>query len=302
MSDSPVITVDVDGTLGADGAAVWAAAIAHRHGWGLRLVHTLPEALYLMSDIEVMRQGPAVARTRSGGESILDHAAELVRARFSGLEIGTELLLGPPEAALAAAGSRARMIVLAHERGGLVDRLLGSPVLEVVKRASCPVTFWCGTPGQLPDRRPVVLGVDGSALGDTALVEAFEFASLFGAPLTAVHTWSVQSDAGGVTNPLLLDTDVLADDAKSRLTAYLATLRELFADVPVIEVVTQDEPARALLRAADGAQLLVVGTHGRGRIAGAFYGSVSRHLLRHSPCPTMLCRPSSHSQTLRARH
>lgn len=296
MTASPVITVDVDGTLEADGAAVWAATVAHRRGWGLRLVHTLPEALYLMSDIEVMRQGPAVAHPRTGGEMILDHAADLVRARFPGLEVGTELLLGPPEAAVAAAGARARMIVLAHERGGLVDRILGSPALEVVKRASCPVTFWCGTPGQLPDRRPVVVGVDGSTLGDTALVEAFEFASLFGAPLTAVHAWSVQNEAGGVTNPLLIDTDALAHDATTRLAAHLATLRELFADVPVTEVVTEDEPARALLRAADGAQLLVVGTHGHGRIAGVFHGSVSRHLLRHSPCPTMLCRPGSHPE------
>ncbi|MGV0849866.1 universal stress protein, partial [Mycolicibacterium phlei] len=52
-----------------------------------------------------------------------------------------------------------------------------------------------------------------------------------------------------------------------------------------------DKPSRALLRHLDGAQLVVVGSRGRGVLAGAVLGSTGLNLLHHSPIPTVICRP-----------
>ena len=45
------------------------------------------------------------------------------------------------------------------------------------------------------------------------------------------------------------------------------------------------KPAGALIRAGMGAELLVVGAHGRGAFSGLLLGSVSRAMLHHAPCP-----------------
>ena len=73
----------------------------------------------------------------------------------------------------------------------------------------------------------------------------------------------------------------------------LAGYAERYPDVQVTRVVTRDRPVRALVDAAKGAQLLVVGSHGRGGFKGMLLGSTSRALLQSAPCPMMVVRPDS---------
>jgi nucleotide-binding universal stress UspA family protein len=71
----------------------------------------------------------------------------------------------------------------------------------------------------------------------------------------------------------------------------LAGWQEKYPDVRVDRVVLRDRPVRALLRLAENAQLLVVGSHGRGGFSGMLLGSTSQALVYHSPCPLAVVRP-----------
>jgi len=51
-------------------------------------------------------------------------------------------------------------------------------------------------------------------------------------------------------------------------------------------------PAATILRAAESADLVVVGSRGRGGLKGLFLGSVSRQVVHHSPCPVLVVPPT----------
>jgi nucleotide-binding universal stress UspA family protein len=61
-------------------------------------------------------------------------------------------------------------------------------------------------------------------------------------------------------------------------------LRDTFPDLKVEAETLVEHPAAALTRESTTAQLLVVGSRGRGPVRGLVLGSVSQHLLRHSAC------------------
>jgi nucleotide-binding universal stress UspA family protein len=65
--------------------------------------------------------------------------------------------------------------------------------------------------------------------------------------------------------------------------------------VPVKRVVVKDRPAHALQSRSAGAQLLVVGSRGRGGVSGMLLGSVSQALLGHAECPVAIVRPATAS-------
>ncbi|MFD9666944.1 universal stress protein [Rhodococcus sp. NPDC059968] len=292
----PVVVVGVDGSPAARRAAVWAAALASRTGAPLRVVHALPEALYLMTDAAVMGQGPAIAQHRAAGEKVLDDASTEVRLRFPELDVHTDLAPGPTAPALAAAGATARMIVLGADiPSGVGVSAAGSTAIALARHGTCPITVCRQQSEMLPDRRPVVVGIDDSDSSAAAVFSAFEFAHLFGAPVVAVHAWSPRHAAGNVTIPFLVDRDALEDSEHDVLAAHLSGVRERYPGVAVTEVVEPTTPARLILDRATAAQLVVVGSHGHGRLAGAILGSVSHHLLHHSPCPIMIHRARHHS-------
>ena len=74
------------------------------------------------------------------------------------------------------------------------------------------------------------------------------------------------------------------------LSSYLNELSEQYPDVVVKKAITRDRPVRALAAAAQGAQLLATGSHGRGGFKGMLLGSTSRALLQEAPCPMMVVR------------
>ena len=69
--------------------------------------------------------------------------------------------------------------------------------------------------------------------------------------------------------------------------------KDKYPDVEVEQIITRDRPVRALADASEDAQLLVVGSHGRGGFRGMLLGSTSRALLQEAPCPLMVVRPES---------
>ncbi|EID78250.1 MULTISPECIES: universal stress protein [Rhodococcus] len=294
-SSGQTMVVGVDGSPAARGAAVWASALASCTGTPLRLVHALPEPLYRVSDVTAMGQAPAIAQARKVGEMMLGEATTAVRLRFPDLDVRTDLVPGPTAPALTACGAAATMIVVgADDPRGVGALATGSTAIHLVKHSTCPITVWRGQPGTLPDHRPVVVGVDPSGSSAAAVLSAFEFAHLCHTPVIAVYGWSTRHSAGDVTIPLLVDWEALDESERAVLAAQLAEAKRRYPDVAVTAVVEPKNPAQLITDQAADAQLVVVGSHGRGRFTGAILGSVSQHLLHHSPGPIMIHRGAHH--------
>ena len=207
------------------------------------------------------------------------------------LDIEQVEVTGYPAPVLLGESAHAEIVVLGDRGlGGFTGLLIGSVSVEVTAHASCPVIV---VRGPEPDRtvprpEPVVVGVDGSPTSEAATAFAFEAASLRGVPLVAVHVWrDVLVDA---TMAPLLDWDVIDSDEREVLAERLAGWSEKYPDVPVRRLVARDRPARTLVEESGRAQLVVVGSRGRGGFHGLLLGSVSQALLHHAHCPVAVVR------------
>jgi len=140
--------------------------------------------------------------------------------------------------------------------------------------------------------RRIVVGIDGSAASRQALRRAAEEAEAHGARLEVVWAWSLLDQGTGAPfDPHHGEASVRADIEK--------LVAEEFGERPPPLVVRpeNDLPARALVAAAEGAWLVVVGSRGRGGVTGLLLGSVSSHLAHHAPCPVLIVRGADDGAT-----
>jgi nucleotide-binding universal stress UspA family protein len=137
----------------------------------------------------------------------------------------------------------------------------------------------------------IVVGVDGSQASQEALAWAMRQAELTGASVDAVIAWHDPVVIGGMPHgPVaVLEQAAFGEFAATTLSR---TIRDVGAHsaVSVNPVVRQGNAAQMLLDAADGADLLVVGSRGHGGFAGALLGSVSQQCVNHAPCPVVIIR------------
>lgn len=132
----------------------------------------------------------------------------------------------------------------------------------------------------------IIVGVDGSDSSLAALDWALEEARLRSGQVHIVSAWHypVIGDAAG-RGP---DRDAFGEHARQ---ANADALRHsAAAGVEVTSEVTEGHPADVLLRAAAGADLLVLGSRGHGGFTGMLLGSVSNHAVHHAPCPVLVVR------------
>jgi nucleotide-binding universal stress UspA family protein len=142
------------------------------------------------------------------------------------------------------------------------------------------------------DRR-IVVGVDGSQGSRTALAWALIQARLTGAAIEAVAAWQEPVMLVGYGYPVggagYLDGDSIAAIAQKTLDDTIAAVAaDLGEPADVSTRTVMGHPAQVLPDAADGAQLLVVGSRGHGTFAGMLLGSVSQHCVQHAPCPVVV--------------
>jgi nucleotide-binding universal stress UspA family protein len=167
--------------------------------------------------------------------------------------------------------------------------LLGSVSSGLIRHAHCPVALIRHDDPELPDpaQGPVLVGIDGST-SDLATAIAFEEASLRQAELIALHAWNdinMNSIPGYDWSPTTAKEGHLLADA-------LAGWQERYPDVSVQNRLVSDRAAHALVDASRSAQLVVVGSHGSGALAGMLLGSVSNAVVQAVQRPVIVARPS----------
>jgi nucleotide-binding universal stress UspA family protein len=143
-----------------------------------------------------------------------------------------------------------------------------------------------------PLGRRIVVGVDGSPGSDRALRWAITQAQLTDASVEAVASWQDPVASGaysfGFAPVLAEDEDWVTLTEKYLQESVARAVDELHSRVRIVTRVVQGHPAQALLNAATGAELLVVGSRGHGKLAGMLLGSVSQHCVQHAPCPVVV--------------
>jgi nucleotide-binding universal stress UspA family protein len=280
-------------------AAQWAADYANLRRLPLVLVRALPSAVFFSptdeSTIEAAFRVQALAAAKG------QIARDVVTLRQEHPELVVSWRVRPGEAAdvLVDLGTHASLVVVgATGRSRAGAMLLGSTATEVANHASCAVAVWReDTDSATRQTLPVVVGVDGSPASELAVEQAFDFASMLGVRLVAVHTW--------IANELPYPATVTPTGDEERELALLAEClagwSEKYPDVEVLRVCKQASPGAELLARARDAQLIVVGSHGHSGLAGTLLGSTSQRLLHRSPCPVLVCRSKAQPSPFHTR-
>ncbi|MEK2477411.1 MULTISPECIES: universal stress protein [Streptomyces] len=283
-----IITVGLDGSAEALAAARWAADEAHRRGAVLRLLHAW---------ILLAAQAPDTAPERDQNvyaRQVVRDATAAVRARHPDLRIIEDLVGDEPEPVLLRAAAESRLLVLGSRAlSTWRSFVLGDVSLSVVARAEGPVVLVRADDGEPQDRaRPpeatgprVVAGLGLRGPAERLLAFAFDAAASRGALLQVVHgrpfpvtvysPWGVDPDAAHEATA----------EAERELAEALDPWCARFPDVPVQRTVLPDSPARAVVEAAPGAGLLVVGRRHHRRVPAPRIGPVVHAAVHHVTCP-----------------
>jgi nucleotide-binding universal stress UspA family protein len=281
------VVVGVDGSASALGAVRWAAVEADRRGAPLRLVTAF--------SWEPDRGHPG--RGEHYREELLERArqhlvADAVTAAeraVPGLDVSSEVMVGFPIGTLYDETARAQLLVLGTRGlGGVTGLLAGSVAVALSAHAACAVVVVRGEDRDPFSPEPVVVGVDGSPNSEAAVGFAFRAAAARKVGLVAVHAW-----ADAMIDPqvaALLDWAALEDDQRTLLSGRLAAQTEEHPEVPVTRLLVRAGATHALVEQSKDAQLVVVGSRGRGNAAGLVLGSVSHGVLHRSHCPVAVVR------------
>ncbi|HKS48524.1 MAG TPA: universal stress protein [Amycolatopsis sp.] len=273
------IVVGVDGSEESERAVRWAATEAGLRKAHLHLVHGFaPQLEYEGTGLAMPQE--VIASLVHAARDILDQRAATARQVAGDVPVTTETAQNLPVPLLLELSRRARMIVLGSSgSGGFTGMRIGSTASAVAAHARCPVVVVRGTAGE----GPVVVGVDGSPVSERAIAAAFDEASWRQAPLVAVHAF--------VDVEYISGWHATEEEERAVLAESLAGWREKYPDVGVERIAVLDRPRHQLLDWSQRAQLVVVGSRGRGGLPGLLLGSTSQALIQHAHCPVMVVRP-----------
>lgn len=293
-ADKSRVIVGVDGSDSSRYALEWSAQEAQLRGLGLHIVTAVEvyeaEGPFggLVASYPTAEDSPQFKEAKA----LLDYAHGWVARLYPDVDVRTRLILRRPAEALLEAAREpgaATVVVGSRGRGSLASAFAGSVGVELAAHAPIPVVV-------LPKKHEtvrgaqarVVVGVDGSETGRRAAEFAFAEADRRGVELVAVCAWQPITVFAMTMGPVpaeIFDEEVIAENARDTLEAAIADLRERYPDVPVSARGVRAHPVVALLETATPADLIVVGSRGRGGFAGLLLGSVSQSVLHgaHGP-------------------
>ncbi|TDD44312.1 universal stress protein [Nonomuraea terrae] len=273
MMDKAIV-VGVDGSQAAKAALAWAADDAVRTGLPLRIVHvrepwrreTEPTASNVR---ETMAEWHML---------LLAESAEQARAFAPAAQVSTALATGAVVQRLKTEAETAVTLVVGGKgHGRLPTFAIGSVTAELAGHTASPLvvvrTF------TMEQRGEIVIGYDGSPDADAAMAFALEQARFRAARIRVLH---------GSRYPALAPHPVgygpVPMGETNELGGRLAHWREKSPHVEMVETIVPGSAVSALVEASRTADLVVVGSRGRGGFASAVLGSVSHSVVRRARC------------------
>ncbi len=272
------VVVGVDGTGRSLKALMWAAQRASLHRVPLRILHALPR---YEGDFPIFPPGRFETAQQHGNE-IIAEATSLVRGSYPDLDLATEMSMSTPARLLLAESEGAHAVVIGAKGEDIGNLFLGSTALQLVGHAACPVVV---VNHVATGHHLVVVGTDGSPDSTEALAFAFGAASLGQARLQVVSALGLpQGWPRHLLRPLPEDNEEVAR-RRQQVEDQIAPLRNQHPGVRVDLAVHRVGPLHALVSASHRADLLVVGSRGRGGFHGLAVGSTTHKLLHTAGCP-----------------
>jgi nucleotide-binding universal stress UspA family protein len=289
--EHPGIVVGVDGSPASRVAVDWAARDAAMRNVPLTLVHVANGVVAPLSQTP-LPTGFGKWQQQRGRQFIDDAIRVAAEATIETgpVQVKTEMYYSATIPTLVDLSKEAEIVVVGSRGQGAFGSLLGSVSAGLVHHAHCPVAVIHDEDPLMPHpaQAPVLVGIDGSPASELATAIAFDEASRRQVDLIALHAWS---DAGVLDFPGM-DWSTMKSSEDEVLAERLAGWQERFPDVTVHRLVVCDRPARQLVEHSEEAQLVVVGSHGRGGFAGMLLGSVSAAVVHSARMPVIVARQS----------
>jgi nucleotide-binding universal stress UspA family protein len=174
-------------------------------------------------------------------------------------------------------------------RKGMERMLIGSVAEQVVREAPCPV-LTVRAPAGMQVRR-ILVPVDFSEHSKEAIPAAVSLAERYGAE---IEFFSVidEDELPASGAPVLGPVHVAPEEVEARIRKLMNDLvKEHRNGVAITGTVRVGDPAKDILDyAADGADLIVMATHGRTGLQRMLLGSVAEKIIRKAPCPVFTVR------------
>ncbi|MEY8017522.1 universal stress protein [Mycobacterium servetii] len=287
------VLVGVDGSAAALGAVRWAAHDAALHRVPLVLVHVIDAALPEWFEVAALTDFGQRQQRRARGfvESAIKVAEESTDGHGP-VHIEGKVLTSATIPTLVGLSAQAAMVVVGYRRRDALARsVLGSVSSALVYHAQCPVAVIHDREarGAAVARAPVLVGIDGSAASEAATAIAFQEASRRGVGLVALHAWTEPwaSGSGRFQNA---HWDAQLSEQEATLAERLAGWQDRHPEVTIRRRLEIGDPASCLIDASEQAQLIVVGSHGCGRLRGALLGSVGAAVVSRAKIPVIVAR------------
>lgn len=285
------LVIGYDGSDASGSALLWTVAEADRRSASVSVVasYAMPRVMNVYG-IGIDGATPdELARLEGSCRRGVEAAVRTALEQHPGVGLEFDVVDHEPATSLLAAGRDADLVVVgSNGLGAIKDYLFGSVLGTMLHESVCPVVVV--PPKIRPQTNRIVVGVDGSTASDEALVWAVEEGELRQAELNIVHAWEYpftlrERGTGRGSEFAEVDAALVLDEAVEIAGARLAG--------SVISELREGNATELLVAAGEEADLIVVGSRGRGGFRSMLLGSVAREVAARATCPVCVIRSTA---------
>lgn len=286
---SETVIVGYNGSEASAEAVGWAAHEAAVRGATLRIVTCVEMPVMAGEAALGWNSGAAYEAIREASSTTSEAMTTKVTAEYPDLDVVAEVVPGPAGSAMLTDTAATDLIVVgASSREGAAAFWLGTTPRQLVHNSPCPVVVVRGAATRgAPDR--IVVGIDGSATSDAAVVWAADEADRHEVNLHMVHGWSYAY--APVDASATQARDLTEVDADCTLNRSMELARER-CGATVTGQLVETSAVTALLEELRDGDLLVLGSHGRGGLRARLLGSTVNSVLDSAAVPVVVVRPT----------